>query len=91
MFCRLVSVAVLFLAVPARLTSQELQIADLGECQLESGEVIHDCRIGYRSVGTIDADGANVVLFPTWFGGTSEQILGLLGPDGMIDTSEFFV
>ncbi len=91
MFCRLVSVAVLFLAVPARLTSQELQIADLGECQLESGEVIHDCRIGYRSVGTIDAEGANVVLFPTWFGGTSEQILGLLGPDGMIDTSEFFV
>jgi len=91
MLYRHVSVVVLFLAMPARLTGQELQIADLGECQLESGEVIQDCRIGYRAVGTIDADSGNVVLFPTWFGGTSEQILGLLGADGMIDTSEFFV
>ena len=85
------SVAILLLVVPAPLRGQELEVAELGECQLESGEVLQNCRVGYRTVGTMDADGANVVLFPTWFGGTSEQILPLLGPDGMIDTSEFFV
>lgn len=33
------------------LTAQEQQFAELGECLLESGEVIQDCRIGYRVVG----------------------------------------
>ena len=80
-----------FLVASAGLTGQELQVAELGECQLESGEVIESCRLGYRTVGTLAADSSNVVLFPTWFGGTSEHILSLLGPDGMIDTSEFFV
>ncbi len=82
---------ILLVLVSGNLTGQDLQVAELGECCLESGEVIQECRLGYRTVGTIAADSDNVVLFPTWFGGTSEQILGLLGPDGMIDTSEFFV
>lgn len=87
----LASAALLFLTASIGLNGQELQFAEMGDCHLESGEVIHDCRIGYRTVGSLSADHSNAVLFPTWFGGTSEQILPLLGPDGMIDPSEFFV
>ena len=84
-------VAGLLLAGNACLNAQELQFAELGECSLESGEVIRDCRIGYRTVGTLNPDRSNAILFPTWYGGTSENILGLLGPDAMIDTTRDFV
>jgi len=54
---------------------QELQFAEMGECTLESGDVIRDCRIAYRAVGSPNADTSNVVLFPTCFGVTSGGIL----------------
>ncbi|MDH3292157.1 MAG: alpha/beta fold hydrolase [Gemmatimonadota bacterium] len=87
----IISAALLLLTASAGLDSQELQFAEMGDCQLENGGIIRDCRIGYRTVGSLGADRSNAVLFPTWFGGTSEQILPLLGPDGMVDPSELFV
>ena len=87
----LLRTALLFLVASTGLDGQELQFAEMGDCQLENGDVIQDCSIGYRTVGSLNADSSNAVLFPTWFGGTSEQILSLLGPDGMVDPSEFFV
>jgi homoserine O-acetyltransferase len=71
--------------------AQDLQFADMGECDLESGEVIRDCRIGYRTSGTLNADKSNAILFPTWFGGRSENLLSATGEDGYVDTSEHFV
>lgn len=73
------------------LAAQELQFADMGECDLESGEVIRDCRIGYRTAGTLNAEKSNAILFPTWFGGRSENLLSASGEDGYVDTSEHFV
>ena len=87
----LLRTALLFLVASTGLDGQELQFAEMGDCQLENGDVIQDCSIGYRTVGSLNADSSNAVLFPTWFGGTSEQILSLLGPDGMVDPSESFV
>ena len=76
---------------PPQTSAQELQFADLGTCELEHGGVIEDCRIGYRTVGMLNSDSSNVVLFPTWYGGTSLQHLGYVGPDLLIDSSEFYV
>ncbi len=84
-------VAAFFLIASVDLMGQELQFAEMGDCELENGGVIQACRLGYRTAGTLDADRSNAVLFPTWFGGSSAQILSLLGPDGMIDTSQSFV
>jgi len=73
--------------------TQELQLADLGECELESGEVITGCVVGYRTAGTLNEDASNVVLFPAWGGGTSEQLLmgGYVGVDGWVSPNEYFV
>lgn len=73
------------------LRAQELQTAHMGECTLESGEVILDCRMGYRTVGRLNDEKTNAILFPTWFGGTTEQILPLVGEDGFIDGERYFV
>ena len=82
--------AVLFLlslVVPA----QEQQFADLGDFKLQSGEVIRDCRIGYRAFGKLNSEKTNAIIFPTWAGGTTEQLKSQVGPGKLIDSNEYFV
>ena len=78
------SLVLLLLMGKVGLFGQELRFAEMGDCHLETGETIQDCTIGYRTVGTLNPDRSNAVLFPTWFGGNSEAILALLGPEAVI-------
>lgn len=68
-----------------------LQLAELGECPLESGEAILDCRVAYRTFGELNAERSNAILFTTQLTGTSAQIAGYLGADGLVDTTSHFV
>jgi homoserine O-acetyltransferase/O-succinyltransferase len=70
-----------------------LRIADLGDFRLENGQVIRDCRLGYRTFGTLNKDGSNAILFPTWLAGSSEDLvsLGFIGPSRLADTSRYYV
>jgi len=84
----------LFLATPlcaALCFAQELHFANLGDFRLESGASVHDCRVAYRTFGTLNTDKSNAVLFPTWFGGTTEDLVSLIGPGKLIDSSRYFV
>ncbi|HEX7317311.1 MAG TPA: hypothetical protein VF297_25660 [Pyrinomonadaceae bacterium] len=47
--------------------AQEQKFASLGDFKLESGEVIRDCRIGYRTFGTINNE--KFMNDPGWRGG----------------------
>lgn len=67
------------------------QFAVLGDFRTERGSVIEDCKIGYRLFGKLNDDKSNVVLWPTWFGGTTEHLIGLIGEDKLIDDREYFV
>jgi homoserine O-acetyltransferase/O-succinyltransferase len=69
----------------------ELHFADLGRCQLESGQAIEDCRIGYRTFGALNANRSNAILFFTWYNGTSDNLKQFFGPDRMVDTTKYFV
>jgi homoserine O-acetyltransferase/O-succinyltransferase len=85
-----VVVAVLFTTVFS--FAQEQKFADIGDFKLESGEVIRECRIGYRTFGKLNADKSNVILFPTWAGGTTEQLAGgNIGPGKIADTDKYYV
>lgn len=56
------------------LQAQSIQkFAELGDFKLESGEYIYDCKIGYRTFGTLNEEKSNAILNPTWFAGTSEH------------------
>jgi homoserine O-acetyltransferase len=82
----------IFIFISLSLTAQsEQQFADLGNFKLLSGEIIYHCKIGYRTFGTIKEDKSNAILFPTWFGGKSEHLSNLIGPDKLIDSDEYFV
>jgi homoserine O-acetyltransferase len=72
----------------------ELKIAELGKCELASGKVILDCRVGYRTYGTLDEAKGNAVIMPSWLNGRSEDLSPLFGaapsPKRLVDTSRFF-
>jgi homoserine O-acetyltransferase len=87
----LLTVAVLAAASPSPAVAQDGQrFADLGTCTTARGEVIRDCRIGYRTFGRLNARRDNAVLVPTWHGGRSETMTFILGPDRWVDTTRWF-
>lgn len=87
----LFALTLLVLSQPPAAAQPQLQIAELGECPLESGEVLQDCRVGYRTFGELNSTRSNAVLFTTGLSGTSERLAADIGPDGWVDDSEHFV
>lgn len=67
------------------------KFAELGNFKLTNGQVIRDCRLGYRTLGELNASRSNAVLIPTWFSGTTGRMLDLVGPDKLVDSSKYFV
>ena len=85
------AVVLLAAATPAPAVAQNGQrFADLGTCTTTRGEVIRECRIGYRTFGRLNARRDNAVLVPTWHGGRSETMTFILGPDRWVDTTRWF-
>lgn len=67
------------------------QFADFGDLKLQSGAVIHDFHLGYRTLGTLNAEKSNAILWPTWLGGQSQGLLQFAGPGNVADTTKYFV
>ena len=87
----ILAIAALAAASPSPAGAQDGQrFADLGTCTTERGQVIRDCRIGYRTFGRLNARRDNAVLVPTWHGGRSETMTFILGPDRWVDTTRYF-
>jgi homoserine O-acetyltransferase len=72
-------------AVPAQ------QFGDLGDLKLESGAVIHGCKLGYRTLGALNAARSNAVVFPTWFTGNTADLLAVVGPQGLVDPAGYYL
>ena len=69
----------------------ELQLVNIGDFKTSNGDIIKDCIVGYRTMGELNAERSNVVLWPTWFTGTSEQIINYGFTNSLIDTSGLFI
>jgi homoserine O-acetyltransferase len=67
------------------------QFADFGDFELQNGGVIHDFRLGYRTLGKLNAGKSNAILWPTWLGGTSQDLLQFVGPGKVVDSGRYFV
>ena len=67
------------------------QFADLGDLKLRSGAVIHDFHLGYRILGKLNAEKSNAVLWPTYLGGRTQDLLQYVGPNNVVDTTRYFV
>jgi len=88
----LVLAAQLLLTVPV-MADGDLQFATFDQCPLASGEAIRDCRLGYRTFGQLNEARSNAILFPSWFGGTTEDLVkfGYIGPGLFADSASYFI
>lgn len=83
--------AVVFAQTSASPALPPVQYADLGDLKLENGAVIHDCKIGYRTLGALNDAKSNAVLFPSWFTGRSSDIAMQVLSGHYIDSKKYFV
>ncbi|PYT82507.1 MAG: hypothetical protein DMG40_05745 [Acidobacteria bacterium] len=67
------------------------QFAEMGDFRLQNGGVIHDFRLGYRTLGKLNAEKSNAILWPSWLGGRSQDLLPSVGPDKWVDSTRYFV
>ena len=84
---------VLVFCCSGAVADSEQQFASIGDLPLESGAILEDARIGYRIAGTLNADKSNVIVLPTWFTGSSGNLIeyGLVGPGLLADTDRYYV
>ena len=66
-------------------------LLSLGDFPLRKGGVIRDARLGWRTHGTLNAARDNVVLYPTSYGAQTAELTWLIGPDGILDSSRWFI
>jgi homoserine O-acetyltransferase len=69
----------------------EQQFATIGDLQLESGATLLNCKVGFRTFGKLNSDSSNIIIYPTWFGGTSEHIKNSIGKNKLADDSKYFI
>ena len=67
------------------------QFAELGDFRLGNGSVIRDLRLGYRTLGKLNAKKSNAILWPSWLGGKSQDLLQFVGPNQVVDSTRYFV
>ena len=63
----------------------------LGDLTLQSVEVLRDARLSWKSYGTLSPARDNVVVYPTSYTAKHHDQEWLIGPDGVLDPTRWFV
>ena len=64
---------------------------ELGEVTLQCGVTLPDARLVYRTYGTLDASGTNVIVMPTFYTGTHVRNEGYLRSVPALDPQRWFI
>jgi len=63
----------------------------LGDFPVAAGGMIRDCRVAWKTHGTLNAARDNVILYPCSYGATDPDMAFLIGPDGILDPTRWFI
>jgi homoserine O-acetyltransferase len=63
----------------------------VGDFRVAKGGAIRDCRVVYKTHGTLNAARDNVVLYPCSYGASHPDMEFLIGPDGILDPTRWFI
>jgi homoserine O-acetyltransferase/O-succinyltransferase len=70
----------------------EHKIFDLGDFALQKGSVLPDAKLGYVTLGELNAAKDNVVVCPTWFTATpSDTAMWMTGPGRVLNPERWFI
>ena len=63
----------------------------LGDFALTNGVILENAKLAYRTVGTLNEEKDNVILFPHMWSGTSKSMEIFVGEDRPLDPSKYFI
>jgi len=66
-------------------------IFELGDLPLQSGDRLRDARLSWKAHGTLSPGRDNVVVYPTSYGAQHQEIEWLIGPEGVLDPTQWFI
>lgn len=58
---------------------------------LQRGVTLPEAHLVYETYGRLNADRSNAILYPTSYGAQHPDLMWLIGPDGILDDSRYFV
>lgn len=71
--------------------NEPLQRFDLGDVSLQSGDVLRDAHLTYKTYGSLNDAADNAIVVPTFYTGTSTRNEGYFGPGRAIDPARHFI
>ncbi len=71
--------------------SADAEIFELGDVELQCGAVLPSARLAYKTYGTLNAAGDNVVVMPTFYTGTHARNEGFFGVGRAIDPARHYI
>ena len=66
-------------------------VLSLGDLAVERGGMIRDARLAWQAHGTLNDARDNVIVYPCSYTATHEDEAWLIGPDGVLDASQWFI
>jgi homoserine O-acetyltransferase len=79
------------MAAPAMSWPQQSGRFALGDVAVLAGGTIHDATLSWKTHGTLAPARDNVVLYPTSYGAQHPDLEWLIGPDGILDPTRWFI
>lgn len=71
--------------------ASDYEIFELGSVQLQSGATLRDCKLAYKTYGTLNAKKNNVIVYPTWYSGQHTENEWLIGEGMALDPKNYFI
>ncbi|MET4198243.1 alpha/beta fold hydrolase [Bradyrhizobium sp. LA6.12] len=70
---------------------RDYEIFEAGDVTLQSGAVFPAMKLTYKTYGTLSPARDNVILYPTSFSAQHYDTEWLIGPDGVLDPTRYFI
>ncbi|MCA9072875.1 MAG: alpha/beta fold hydrolase [Planctomycetaceae bacterium] len=67
------------------------QVFPLRNFTLQCGLTLPEAHLAYQTYGDLNADRSNAILYPTSYGAQHLDIDWLIGPEGILDSSRYFI
>ena len=69
----------------------QLDLYKLGDFELQSGEILTDAILSYETHGSLNDNGSNVIVYPTWYSGNHEDVRAAIAPGRALDPDKYFI